>query len=171
MANGLEYTRLVTTPEAMKQLAATLAPYLHPCDVVVLTGDLGAGKTQFVQGIAAALGVTEGIVSPTFNIVLEHAGGRLPLYHFDLYRLDESESLEDIGFYDIVESDGVSFIEWGDRFADQLPYDYLYLSITVDEEGIRRVRAHSCGDRSRQLLCVWGNDSKSRLAKSSGSRI
>lgn len=163
MANELEYTCSIDTPDAMKQLAAVLASYAQPCDVVVLTGDLGAGKTQFVQGAAAALDIADAIVSPTFNIVLEHVGGRLPLYHFDLYRLDEEESLEDIGFYDIVESDGVSFIEWGDRFADQLPYDYVNVAITVDGQGVRQVVASSCGDRSRDLLCAWGDDAASGL--------
>ena len=95
MANGLTYQRTTTTPEATKQLAATLAPYLHAGDTIVLTGDLGAGKTQFVQGVAAALGVRAAVTSPTFNILLEYHDGRLPLYHYDLYRLDERWQLED----------------------------------------------------------------------------
>ena len=86
MANGLTYIRKTTSPEATKQLASTLAPYLHAGDVIVLSGDLGAGKTQFVQGVAAALGVRDQVTSPTFNILLQYPGGRLPLYHFDLYR-------------------------------------------------------------------------------------
>ena len=167
MANGLTYKRVSTTPEATKQLGATLAPYLQPNDVIVLTGDLGAGKTQFVQGVARGLGILELVVSPTFNIVLEYGNGRLPLYHFDWYRLQEAIELEDIGYYDLIDSGGVSFIEWGERFPMELPYGYLEISITADKGGNRTIVAHSYGERSRQLLFLWAKDSKSRLMRTS----
>ncbi len=148
-----------------KQLASTLAPYLRPDDVIVLMGDLGAGKTQFVQGVASALGVRGDVTSPTFNILLTYEGGTLPLFHFDLYRLEHSEELEDIGFFDTIEAGGVSFIEWGDKFPDALPYGYLEIDIRADLDGSRTVVAHSYGDRSRQLLYLWAKDTKSRLMK------
>lgn len=166
MANGLTYTRKATSVEATKQLGATLSPYLHAGDAVVLSGDLGAGKTQFVQGVARGLGISGDVVSPTFNIVIEYAQGKLPLYHFDLYRLEDASELEDIGYYDLVEGDGVSFLEWGEKFPEALPYGYLDISIRVDAQGARCIRAQSVGDRARQLLCVWANDSRSRLVKS-----
>lgn len=167
MANGLTYKRATTSVEATKQLAATLAPYLKPNDVVVLTGDLGAGKTQFVQGVAKALGVMAPVVSPTFNLVLEYADGRLPLYHFDWYRLEEPSQLEDIGYFDLLEAGGVSFIEWGERFPKELPYGYLEISLVGDGRDGRVVTAHSFGERARQLLFLWAKDSKSRLIKMS----
>ena len=159
--------RKTPTAEATKQLAATLAPYLRPGDVVLLQGDLGAGKTQFVQGVAAAMGVRAPVTSPTFNILLEYHEGRVPLYHFDLYRLEDDEELADIDYFAYVDGDGdgISFVEWGEKFPQSLPCGYLEITITVDSAGSRCVRAHSYGSRARQLLCVWAKDSKSRLMK------
>lgn len=168
MTSGLTYMRKTTSPETTKQLAATLAPYLRAGDVIVLTGDLGAGKTQFVQGVAAGLGVRDQVTSPTFNILLAYQAGTLPLYHFDLYRLDSADQLEETGYYDTIDADGASFIEWGEKFPEALPYGYLEVSIRVDPEGNRCLRAHAYGDRARQLLFVWAKDSKSRLMKSAG---
>ena len=168
MANGLTYLRKTTSPEATKQLASTLAPYLRAGDVIVLSGDLGAGKTQFVQGVAAGLGVRAQVTSPTFNILLSYPEGTLPLHHFDLYRLDHADELEDIGFYETLDADGATFVEWGEKFPDELPYVYLEVVITVDAEGNRVVRTHAFGDRARRLLTVWANDSKSRLMKCAG---
>lgn len=103
-------------------------------DVLVLTGDLGAGKTQLTKGIAAALGCEGDVTSPTFTIEMVYEGGRLPLYHFDLYRLDDPDQLEDIGLYDVLGADGVCVIEWGEQFADELD-DYVSVRVTrLDDE-------------------------------------
>ena len=173
MTNGLTYIRKTNTPEATKQLASTLAPYLRPGDVILLEGDLGAGKTQFVQGVAAALGTHAQVTSPTFNILLQYVDGKLPINHFDLYRLDGADQLEDVGYFEAIDGDddGVTFVEWGGKFPNDLPCDYLELSITVDGEGERRVRAHAYGVRARELLFVWAKDSKSRLMKMSGGSL
>ena len=156
---------MTTSAAATKQLATTLAPYLHPDDAILLIGDLGAGKTQFVQGVAEALGISADVTSPTFNIMVEYDGGALPLYHFDLYRLDDSSQLDDIGYFEVLESGGVSFIEWGDKFPDAMPYGYLEIAFRVEDDGARTIVAHSYGERARQLLFLWANDSKSRLMK------
>ncbi len=169
MGSSLTYTRKTTSPESTKQLAATLVPYLHEGDTIVLSGDLGAGKTQFVQGLALALGIRDAIVSPTFNILLAYQGtpDGLPLYHFDLYRLDDPEQLEDIGFYETIDGDSVSVIEWGEKFLDSMPYSYLDIAIarSQDEDNDRKITVRAIGDRARQLLHVWATDSKSRLMK------
>ena len=91
--------------------------------------------------------------------------GALPLFHFDLYRLDGSDQLEDIGYFETVDGPGATFIEWGEKFPEALPYGYLEIDITVNESGIRLVQAHSFGERARNLLFVWAKDSKSRLAQ------
>ena len=171
MSNGLTYTRRTNSVEGTKQLASTLAPYLHPGDVVILSGDLGAGKTQFVQGVAAGLGIEAAVTSPTFNILLSYEEGRIPLYHLDLYRLDDAAELEDIDYYALIDGDGdgAVFVEWGEKFPQDLPCDYLEIVITADEEGKRVVQCHSFGQRARQLLFVWASDSKSRLSKTAGS--
>ncbi|NLH92055.1 MAG: tRNA (adenosine(37)-N6)-threonylcarbamoyltransferase complex ATPase subunit type 1 TsaE [Atopobium sp.] len=97
-----------------------LAQFLAPGDVLVLTGDLGAGKTQLTKGIAAGLGISDDVTSPTFTIEMVYRSGRLPLYHFDLYRLDEAAQLEDTGLFDVLDADGVCVIEWGERFVDDI---------------------------------------------------
>ena len=101
------------------------------------------------------------VTSPTFNILLTYPAGSLPLYHFDLYRLEEADELEDIGYYETIDGDGASFVEWGEKFPEALPYGYLEISIRVDDEGNRSVRTHAYGDRARRLLFVWAKDSKS----------
>lgn len=165
MVNGLTYIRQTTSTEATKQLAMTLAPYLRAEDVIILSGDLGAGKTQFVQGVARGLGVEFAVTSPTFTILQTYQGTSLELNHFDLYRLEEAEELDDIGYYEVLEGRGVSFVEWGEKFPEALPYGYLEIQITVGDNEMRKVRAHAYGDRARQLLCLWAKDSKSRLVK------
>ena len=97
--------------EETQQLARAISERVQPGDVILLVGDLGAGKTHFTQGFAAGLGIAEVPTSPTFNLVCEYHDGRLPLYHFDLYRLEEPEELEDIDYYGITEGDGVSLVD------------------------------------------------------------
>ena len=148
-------TFVSASAEETKALAAALAPLVRPCDIILLNGDLGAGKTQFSQGFANALGVKQQVTSPTFTILLEYRDGRLPLYHFDLYRLEDDEELEDIGYFDVLEADGVSLVEWADKFPDSLPEDYLELRITIAPDETRFLAATPEGSRSEELLADW----------------
>ena len=97
-----------------------LATTLSPGTVIAFTGDLGAGTTAFTRGLARGLGISERVTSPTFTIVNEYEGGRLPLFHFDMYRLESSEELFDIGWEDYLRRGGVCAVEWSEKVADAL---------------------------------------------------
>ena len=112
-----------------RMLGLEIANALEPGDVVALIGDLGTGKTALTKYIAEGLGVKEEISSPTFTIIKEYKSGRLPLYHFDVYRLGSGEELLDIGAEDMLEGDGACVIEWADIVADVLPEDSLVVSL------------------------------------------
>jgi tRNA threonylcarbamoyladenosine biosynthesis protein TsaE len=96
---------------------------LQPGEVLALAGDLGAGKTQFVKGLVAGLGSTAAVTSPTFTLIHEYTGGRLPIYHFDFYRLESRIAALRLGLDDYFFGDGVSVVEWADRFPDLIPVD------------------------------------------------
>ena len=104
---------VTTSQEETIALGERLGALLRVGDVLVLTGDLGAGKTQLTKGIAAGMGVEDDVTSPTFNILMVYEGAEMPLYHFDLYRLDDPDQLEDIGLYEMLDGDGACVIEWG----------------------------------------------------------
>lgn len=109
-------------------------------DVFALTGDLGSGKTHFVKGFVAGLGSTAEVTSPTFVLVHEYLEGRLPAYHFDFYRLDNSDAVLGLGFDDYVFGDGVSLIEWADRYSNLIPREATWLSFALEGENIRVIR-------------------------------
>lgn len=143
----------------------TVGALLEEGDVLVLTGDLGAGKTQFTKGIAAALGVVDDVCSPTFNIQMVYEGERMPLYHFDLYRLDGADELEDTGLFDALDGDGACVIEWGEQFLDQLGDDLVRVTLSrlddevaPGEEPPRRVAFAACGDRAARLVRTLADD-------------
>ena len=116
-------------------LGRVLGGLLREGDVLVLTGDLGAGKTQLTKGIAAGMGVTADVTSPTFTIEMVYRGREMDLDHFDLYRLDRAEQLEDTGLFDVLGADGVCVIEWGEQFADEIGDERLDVFLTrLDDE-------------------------------------
>ena len=127
-----------------RQSAAALAELLVPGDVVSLAGELGAGKTAFVQGAARALGVEEPVVSPTFVLVREYRGD-MPIYHVDVYRLDRLQEVHDLGFEDFLDPGGVVFVEWGDAVEALLPDSHLRVELTTGEDQIRLIRVSARG--------------------------
>ena len=122
----MEY--LSHSPEETEQLGEQLGRTLRPGSVVAYRGDLGMGKTAFTRGLARGLGCTCRVTSPTFTIVNEYSGA-LPLFHFDMYRLDSSDDLFDIGWEDYLSRGGVCAVEWSERVEDALPDDALWVSI------------------------------------------
>lgn len=109
-----------------------IAATLRAGDVLALCGDLGAGKTHFVKGLAAGLGITGEVTSPTFTLIHEYPGGRLPLFHFDFYRLESEDDLLRIGFDDYLDSGGVLAIEWAEKFPALLPDGTQWFDFRVE---------------------------------------
>ena len=119
-------------PGETKRLAGALAELARPGDLLVLAGDLGAGKTAFTQGFGAALGVADRITSPTFTLVSSY-DGRLVLNHLDVYRLDQLNEVLDIGLPEMLDEGGVTLIEWGDAITSALPTDYLLIRLAYGD--------------------------------------
>ena len=128
-----------------------LGELVMPGDVVELTGELGAGKTHLTKGVAEALGVFAPITSPTFNIIYEYHEGRMPLFHFDLYRLESDDELDDIAYWELLEDGGVCLVEWGDKFPESMPDDYLQIDLSSSSEGTRRIDVTAVGARGQEL--------------------
>ena len=111
---------LTNSPEQTEEVGAALSKVLSPGTVIAYRGDLGAGKTAFTRGLARGLGVTDPVTSPTYTIVNEYLGGRMPLFHFDMYRLHSSDDLWDIGWEDYLERGGICAVEWSENVADAM---------------------------------------------------
>jgi tRNA threonylcarbamoyladenosine biosynthesis protein TsaE len=120
-------------------IGRTVAATLRRGDVLALCGDLGAGKTHFVKGLAAGLGTHTGVTSPTFTLIHEYLGGRLPLYHFDFYRLEDEDEALKIGLDEYLDGDGVCVLEWADKFPALLPPHTRWFRFTHRDEGARAI--------------------------------
>ena len=137
-STGVDHTR---------SLAAALGELIRAGDILVLIGDLGAGKTAFAQGLGAGLGVTDTITSPTFALVQSYRG-RLDLHHLDVYRLGQVNEALDLGLAELLDDDAVMVIEWGDTIAPVLPHDYLEVRLAYsDADGERLIRFSPVGSR------------------------
>lgn len=126
------------SPEETEKIGEALAKSLQPGTVLAYRGDLGAGKTAFTRGLARGLGCKETVTSPTYTIVNEYLGGRLPLFHFDMYRLASSDDLWDIGWEDYLEREGVCAVEWSENVADAMENA---VTVTIEKlgENTRRI--------------------------------
>ena len=137
-------TVITKSPEQTELLGKKLAAFLRPGDVIAYYGDLGAGKTAFTRGLAAGLGIREAVTSPTYTIVNEYLSGRMPLFHFDMYRLSSSEELFDIGWEDYLARGGVCAVEWSENVAEAM------------ETGTIRVSIRREGDENSRVIGIEG---------------
>ena len=129
---------ITNSPEETERIGVALGNIIKPGTVIAYRGDLGAGKTAFTRGLARGLGSAELVTSPTYTIVNEYLGGRMPLFHFDMYRLASSDDLWDIGWEDYLERGGVCAVEWSENVADALE-DPIYITIEKLGEESRRI--------------------------------
>ena len=139
----MEY--ITNSPEETEKVGAALGKILSPGTVLAYRGDLGAGKTAFTRGLARGLGYAEPVTSPTYTIVNEYLGGRLPLFHFDMYRLRSSDDLWDIGWDDYLERGGVCAVEWSENVDDAME-NAVYVTI------------HKTGEVSRRIVIEGGEN-------------
>ncbi len=136
--------------EEINNFAKKLASYVKAGDTIALIGDLGTGKTTFTQNFAKELGVTENLKSPTFNYVLEYFTGRLPLYHFDVYRLGEPEEIYEVGYEDYINNDGVVLIEWANIIESELPKEYIEIILKYNDEEKREIEITYIGNEEKE---------------------
>lgn len=154
-----ELTFSSTSANETQALGERLGALLEPGDVLVLTGDLGAGKTQLTKGIAGPWALPDEVTSPTFALEAVHEGAEMPLYHFDLYRLQSADELGDAGLWDALGGDGPCVIEWGEQFVDEIGDERLDVYVTrletqavAGEEPPREVRLVAHDARGEQIL-------------------
>ena len=143
---------LVTSVEETDLLGERLAAAIEPGMVISLVGELGAGKTRLVRAVATALGAPpETVNSPTY-VLVQRYDARLPVYHFDTYRLRDAEEFADLGPEEYFSGTGVCFVEWGDRVAEHLPLDHLRIELAPTAETVRLIRVEASGPKSRVAI-------------------
>ena len=138
-------------PEETFEVGRTIGMNAKPGQIYTLTGDLGVGKTVFTQGVAAGLGITEPVNSPTFTIIQEYEDGRLPFYHFDVYRIGDLEEMEEIGYDDYFFGQGICLIEWAELIEEILPEKRIEVTIEKDlERGFeyRKITSEERGEKT-----------------------
>ncbi|MBO8128791.1 MAG: tRNA (adenosine(37)-N6)-threonylcarbamoyltransferase complex ATPase subunit type 1 TsaE [Peptococcaceae bacterium] len=139
------------SPEETRAIGEWLGKLLRPGDIICLYGGLGAGKTAFAQGVARGLGITGRVTSPTFTLINEYQG-RLPLYHFDAYRLEGADDFALLGYEEYFYDEGVALVEWADRVAEALPPERLDIRIERTGESMRVLHFKAYGEQYLKLL-------------------
>jgi tRNA threonylcarbamoyladenosine biosynthesis protein TsaE len=132
-------TFISNSPQETESFGRQFAGSLQPGDVLALTGELGSGKTQFVKGLCAALGCEATVTSPTFTLIHEYSGGRVPIYHFDFFRIEDPPAAERLGLDEYFFGDGLSVVEWADRFRDLIPENARWLAFETKSETQRAI--------------------------------
>jgi tRNA threonylcarbamoyladenosine biosynthesis protein TsaE len=132
-------TYISDSPSETESAGRDFAVGLRAGSVIALVGPLGAGKTQFVKGLVAGIGAPVAVTSPTFTLVHEYTGGRLPVYHFDFFRLEERQSVRRLGLDEYFFGDGISVVEWADKFPDLIPADARWISFDSKSETRRSI--------------------------------
>ena len=158
----MELAIRAATADDTRDVGAALAAVLRSHDVVVLTGELGAGKTTFVLGSAGGLGATEHVASPTFTLVREYVSGRVPVAHVDLYRLEREQDVIDLALDELEDGERVLLVEWGDPVAELLADERLRIEFAADPDDVRRITVATIGpsweeraDDLRIALTKW----------------
>jgi len=134
-------TFISTSAEETEDFGRRFAEKVRAGEVLALTGELGSGKTQFVKGLVGGLGATTAATSPTFTLIHEYSGGRFPIYHFDFFRVEDRQSAERLGLDDYFFGDGVSLIEWADKFPDLIPETARWIALETRSETERSITA------------------------------
>jgi tRNA threonylcarbamoyladenosine biosynthesis protein TsaE len=155
------------SPEDTRAIAAALASLAQPGDLVLLVGEMGAGKTVFAQGFGRGLGVLDPVTSPTFTLVRHHEG-RLLFHHIDVYRLDRLDQVLDLGLSELLDAGGVTLIEWGDVVLPVLPHEYLEVRINVIGEDLDESGAQPRSLEIREVGTRWTKRS-SEVAQALGA--
>jgi len=165
-SRGPKVNLTTSSPAETRRLGRLIGKQAAPGDVILLQGDLGAGKTCFTQGVARGLEIKGYVMSPTFVLVREHRDGRLPLFHLDLYRLDNLAELSDLGLDEYFYGPGISIVEWAEKGRGLLPQGHLMIKIEIAPDNVRNLTIEATDDKHRRIV----QHLKNRL-KNAGSKI
>lgn len=138
----------------LDNLALKIGSILQNGDCLALIGNMGTGKTTFTKNICKYLGVLENVKSPTFTYVIEYNSGKIPVYHFDVYRLEDSSEIYDIGYEDYLGDNGVAIIEWADKILDELPDDTIFIEFDYNDDNSRKVSVYKIKNGEKEYVSI-----------------